>query len=191
LSVTFILLLAFSCGKNKNELINFDDQRAVKNIAKQLIDENIDFISSGYFTSDTAKSIVAGLESSDKNHWGISFSLIEKVDDEFQVVYNTGMLEGSFDKCIVDKMKFSSNKKEMIYYNSQDFYLGTAGGDVFSYLINLAKKEIYYAHLIVQKSAGVSLFLSENIDETMMRKFFIGYFKKDFGPLRIIKTDVL
>ncbi len=165
--------------------------RAIKNLAAQLIDKKIEFVASGNFSSEETKSIVAGTEVSGKNQWGISFSLIEKIDDEFKVVYNTGLLEGSFDNCIVDKMKLSSFKGELVYYNSRDFYLGTGGGDVFLYIINFSEKEIYYAHLIVQKSAGVSLYLSENIEDPMIRKFFIRYFKKDYSALRIIKSDLL
>jgi len=191
--IGIILLLFFlvSCGKKESKTVNYNDMRAIKNLAAQLVDEEIKFIASGDFSSEKTKSIVAGIEVSGKNQWGISFTLIEKVDDEFKVVYNTGLLEGSFDKCIVDKMKLSSFKGEMIYYNSQDFYLGTGGGDVFLYIINFFEKEIFYAHLIVQKSAGVLLYLSENIEDPMIRKFFIRYFKKDYSTLRIIKSDLL
>ena len=191
IGIIILLLFLVGCGKKESKTVNYNDKRAIKNLAAQLIDKEIQFIASGNFSSERTKSIVAGTEVSGKNRWGISFTLIEKVDDEFKEVYNTGLLEGSFDKCIVDKMKLSSFKGEMIYYNSRDFYLGTGGGDVFLYIINFFEKEIYYAHLIVQKSAGVLLYLSENIEDPMMRKFFIRYFKKDYSTLRIIKSDLL
>jgi hypothetical protein len=191
IGIILLLLFLVGCGKKESKTVNYNDKRAIKNLAAQLIDKEIQFIASGNFSSERSKSIVAGTEVSGKNLWGISFTLIEKVDDEFKEVYNTGLLEGSFDKCIVDKMKLSSFKGEMIYYNSRDFYLGTGGGDVFLYIINFSEKEIYYAHLIVQKSAGVLLYLSENIEDPMMRKFFIRYFKKDYSTLRIIKSDLL
>jgi len=191
IGIILLLLFLVGCGKKESKTVNYNDKRAIKNLAAQLIDKEIQFIASGNFSSERTKSIVAGTEVSVNNRWGISFTLIEKVDDEYKEVYNTGLLEGSFDKCIVDKMKLSSFKGEMIYYNSRDFYLGSGGGDVFLYIINFSKKEIYYAHLIVQKSAGVLLYLSENIEDPMMRKFFIRYFKKDYSTLRIIKSDLL
>jgi hypothetical protein len=191
IGILLSLLFLTGCGKKDSKPVNYNDMRAIKNLAAQLIDKEIKFVASGNFSSEETKSIVAGTEVSAKNQWGISFSLIEKIDDEFVVVYNTGLLEGSFDNSIVDKMKLSSFKGEMIYYNSKDFYLGTGGGDVFLYIINFSKKEIYYAHLIVQKSEGVLLYLSENIEDPMIRKFFIRYFKKDYAALRIIKSDKL
>jgi hypothetical protein len=185
------LLFLSGCGKKDSKPLNYNDMRAIKNLASQLIDQEVKFVTSGSFSSEESKSIVAGTEVSEINKWGISFNLIEKIDDEFKVVYDTGLLEGSFDNCIVDKMKLSTFKGEMIYYNSKDFYLGTGGGDVFLYIINFFKKEIYYAHLIVQKSEGVLLYLSENIEDPMLRKFFIRYFKKDYSTLRIIKSDLI
>lgn len=191
IGILLTLLFLTGCGKKDSKPVNYNDMRAIKNLAAQLIDKEIKFVTSGNFSSEETISIVAGTEVSGKNQWGISFSLIEKIDDEFIVVYDTGLLEGSFNNSIVDKMKLSSFKGEMIYYNSKDFYLGTGGGDVFLYIINFSQKEIYYAHLIVQKSAGVLLYLSENIEDPMIRKFFIRYFKKDYSALRIIKSDLL
>ena len=89
------------------------------------------------------------------------------------------------------KIKFSSEQGELIYYNSRDFYTGSGGGDVFLYLINMGKKQIYYAHLIVNRTTGAALFLSDNIEDPMMKKFFISYFKKDYAGLRLIETDIL
>ncbi len=191
IGITIILLSIIGCGNKNNQQVNFDDPRSVRNIANNTIDETIRFSVSGYFSSDIIRSIVAGTEKSEKSKMGISFSLIEKVDDEFKVVYNTGVLDGSFNKSIVDKMKFSSDGIEMIYYNSQDYYLGTGGGDVYLYVINFAEREVYYGHLIAERSWGTSLFLSKNVVDPMLRRFFISYFKKDYAALRIINSDKL
>jgi len=191
IGITIILLSIIGCGNKNDQQVNFDDPRSVRNIANNTIDETIRFSVSGYFSSDIIRSIVAGTEKSEKSKMGISFSLIEKVDDEFKVVYNTGVLDGSFNKCIVDKMKFSSDGIEMIYYNSQDYFLGTGGGDVYLYVINFGEREVYYGHLIAERSSGTSLFLSENLTDPMLRRFFISYFKKDYAALRIITSEKL
>lgn len=189
----FVYLLTFiaGCGRDKEQKVNFDDEISIRNLASTLIEGNIKFVASGYFSSETGKSVVAGSESLERDKPGISFSLIDKVEDEFEVVYNTGILEGSFEKCVVDKIKFSSEPGELIYYNSKDFYIGSGGGDVFLYLVNMVKKEIYYAHLIVNRASGASLFLSDSTGDPMIRKFFVSYFRKDYGSLRIIENDIL
>ena len=185
------ILLLLSCCGDKIKHVNFDDPRAVRDVANKLLEENIKFSSAGYFSSDSARSIIAGTESSGANQFGISFSLIDFVDDELQVVYSTRILNGSFDKCVVDKMKFSKEKNELIYYNSKDYYLGTGGGDVYLYMINFESREVYSAHLMVDRAVGVSLYLSDNIVDQPMRQFIISYFKKDYYSLRIVTTDVL
>ena len=86
--IVFISLLLFlvGCGKKDNNQVNYNDMRAIKNLAAQIIDKKIEFVTSGNFSSEETKSIVAGTEVSGENQWGISFSLIEKIDDEFKVV---------------------------------------------------------------------------------------------------------
>jgi hypothetical protein len=178
------------CGGD-NQKVDFNDDRSLRELASDLIEKNIRFVSSGYFSSESGKSLVAGFETSVNNKSGISFSLIEKVDDEFMVVYNTGLLSGSFNNCIVDKMKFSSEKGELIYYDSKDFYMSSSSGDVFLYLVSMFKRKIYYAHLIVTRTSGASLYLSDNIQNPLLRKFFISYFKKDHPNLKLIESDIL
>ena len=190
LTVVAVILLLAACGKKDDTNVNLDDPKVVRNVAHKVLDENIKFTTSGYFTSDEIKSIVASVEVSEKNRFGIQFKLIEILDDEFKNVYTTPVLQGSLDKCILDKIKLSSGTGEMIYYNSQDFYMGTGGGEIFSYVINFSNKEIYYAHLIVEHRSGAALYLSENINKPMLRKFFISYFKKDYPNLRIIDSDI-
>lgn len=190
LTLVIVILFMTACGKKDETNVNLDDPAVVRNIAHKVLDENIKFTISGYFTSEAVKSIVAGVEISDKNKFGIQFKLIEILDDEFQNVYTTPVLQGSFDKCILDKMKLSSGVGELIYYNSQDFYMGTGGGEIFSYVISFSNKEIYYAHLIVVHRSGATLYLSENINKPMLRKFFISYFKKDYPNLRIVDSDI-
>ena len=185
-----IILFISNCAE-KIKHVNFDDPRAVRNVANKLVEDNIKFSAGGYFSSDSTRSIVAGTELSTGEKYGIAFTLIDFVDNELQLVYTTETLNGSFDKCIVDKMKFSSDAAEMIYYNSKDYYLGTGGGDIFLYIINFVKREVYYAHLMVEKTAGVSLYLSDNIDDPSMRQFFVSYFKKDYHALRIVRSDIL
>jgi len=165
----------------------FDNPQLVLKTAKDLIGENISFTSAGHFESDSIKSIVAGVEINDENNWGIKFHLISWVDGEFKLRYTTTLLEGSFIQCLVDKIKFSDIETELIYYNSKTYFLGNAGGEIFSHIIDLKKLKTYSAHLSVISSGRVSLDLSENIDNAMIKNFFVSYFRKDYPNLRLIE----
>jgi hypothetical protein len=76
-----------------------------------------------------------------------------------------------------------------MYYNSQDYFLGSGGGEVFSYIIDFNNKKTYYAHLF-SEGKKVSLFLSVNIDIPEIKDFFTSAFKKDYPGLVLVTKDV-
>jgi len=165
----------------------FENEQLVTKTAKDLIGENISFTSAGYFDTDTVKSIVAGAEISEKNEWGIKFYLISWMEGEFKIKYQTGLLNGSFVQCLVNKIKFSDYDNELIYYNSKSYFLGNASGDVYSHVIDLKKLKVYSAHLSVISEGRVSLDLSQNIDDPMIKNFFVSYFRRDYPNLRLVE----
>jgi hypothetical protein len=168
----------------------FENEQLVLKTAKDLVGENVSFTTAGYFESDSVKSIVAGVEISESNFWGIKFYLISWVDGEFQIKYTTGLLNGSFVQCLVNKIKFSDFDTELIYYNSKNYFLGNAIGDVYSHVIDLKKLKVYSAHLSVISEGRVSLDLSQNIDNPMIKNFFISYFRRDYPNLRLVERAI-
>ena len=168
----------------------FENEQLVLKTAKDLVGENISFTSAGFFETDTVKSIVAGAEVSEKNEWGIKFYLISWMEGEFKIKYQTGLLNGSFVQCLVNKIKFSNYDNELIYYNSKNYFLGNAGGDVYSHVIDLKKLKVYSAHLAVISEGKVSLDLSQNIDDLMIKNFFVSYFRRDYPNLRLVERAI-
>jgi len=168
----------------------FENEQLVLKTAKDLVGENVSFTTSGHFESDTLKSIVAGVEISDKNEWGIKFYLISWTEGEFKIKYQTSVLNGSFVQCLVNKIKFSDFDNELIYYNSKSYFLGNASGDVYSHVIDMKKQKVYSAHLSVITEGRVSLDLSSNIDDPMLKTFFISYFRRDYPNLRLVEKAI-
>lgn len=165
----------------------FENEQLVLKTAKDLVGENISFTTAGYFETDSVKSIVAGVEVSEKNDWGIKFYLISWMEGEFKIKYQTGLLNGSFVQCLVNKIKFSDYDNELVYYNSKSYFLGNAGGDVYSHVIDLKKLKTYSAHLSVISEGRISLDLSQNIDDPMIKNFFVSYFRRDYPNLRLVE----
>jgi len=192
LLVIIPLLLIGGCKKSYEPPPHnlFENEQLVLKTAKDLVGENVSFTTSGHFESDTLKSIVAGVEVSGKNEWGIKFYLISWTEGEFKIKYQTNVLNGSFVQCLVNKIKFSDFDHELIYYNSKSYFLGNANGDVYSLVIDMKKQKVYSAHLSVITEGRVSLDLSQNIDDPLLKTFFISYFRRDYPNLRLVEKAI-
>ncbi|MGQ9798070.1 MAG: hypothetical protein ACUVRG_02080 [Ignavibacterium sp.] len=186
------LLLFVSCSDKSEKIpaMNYEDKKQMLEIAKKFFDENTAKAFGGVFDESGRETIIAGIEKNDKSEWGIKFYQLRLVDNELEVIFETKLLDGSFKESLVDKIKFPMRDYELIYYNSQGYFMGSGGGEVISYIIDFAKKEIYYAHLVADPVIPPSLFISKNIQDKYIREFFYTYFKKDYPKLRIVDEDI-
>ncbi len=188
--------MIFSCGKNKEskneaEIINkYKDLKYALMQAKKTVGDYLQFAYSGKFKDSAGIEVIAGSELSKSNEIGIKFYLLRINGNILEKSYQTKLLNGSFQHSIIQKIKFPWFNYELLYYNSQDYFMGSSGGEIISYIINFNSKEIYYAHLVVQNNMPVSLYLSPNIKMVQLRKFFIGNFKRDFPKLVLINNDI-
>jgi len=193
LFTSFLFLI--SCGdsqdekKNKAPLKDYKDSAVQLREAKNLLGNDVKVTFLGNFKNDSEEEIVAGSEINTKDEWGIKFTSIDITGDEPKKIFETDLLEGSFDDSKVDKLRLASKSYELLYYNSGDYFMGSGGGDVFGYIIDFSEKEIYYAHLVADNKK-VSLYLSENINNDDVRKFFLNTFKRDFPTFVIVSQDI-
>src|SRR5690606_12417407 len=193
ISMIFLTFL-ISCGEKEPEYTevkpDFNNQDFVLEQAKKTLGDNVEFAYSGLFDSDSVLDVSAGTEIVNKDIWGIKFFLLKINNEKLETEYESDLLEGSFNECLIQKIKFPSFPYELIYYNSLDYYLGSGGGEVFSYIVDLNEKEIFYAHLIAEPDQPVSLFLSENITNNDVKNLFISNFKRDYPTLKVVTSDV-
>ncbi len=192
-----IALLAFaSCDKKtydpvkiQNSAANHSAKEALFNDVQKKFGAETRFAIKGKFLADSSEYVVAGFEKQGKGQFGIEFALLNGSSSEFSINFKTATLNGSFDKCKAQKIKFPSFNYEFVYYNSQSYFLGASEGEVFSYIIDLKTRNVYSAHLFFTANIKASLFLSKNISSPDIKNFFIGIFKKDFPALKIVSKD--
>jgi hypothetical protein len=190
LFIIFILVVSCSDKSEKIPVLNYEDKKQMLEIARRFFDSNITHAFGGVFDESGKESIVAGVELNDSKQWGIKFYQLKKVDNELVKIFETNLLDGSFKESLVDKIKFPMRDYELIYYNSQGYFMGSGGGEVISYIIDFAKKEVYYAHLVADPVIPPSLFISKNTQDKYIREFFYTYFKKDYPKLRLVDEDI-
>lgn len=183
-----ITLLIASCSDKEEDpafIENLDKPAFVLEQAKNIVGDNVKFATRGNFSSDSAAEVGAGAEFSDPSQWGIKFYLLSALEGKLQMTFETELLDGSFKECLVDKIKMKGFDHELIYYNSKSYFMGSGGGEVYSYIVDLKTKEVYSAHLLSERNEQVSLTLSGNVEDTPLKSFFIGLFKKDFPSFSV------
>ena len=187
------MLFISACNEKSKEIpenkLDLNSPEAVLKEAKKTLGNETQIAVPGNFDNDSTKEFAAGTEINKPDKWGIQFHLLKEKDDSLQDTYSTYLLEGSFTDALVRKEKPDSESYDLIYYNSLDYYLGSGGGEVFSYLIDFSKKQTYYAHLFTGKGRKISLFLSGNVTPAI-KNYFIGVFKKDYPDLELVDKDV-
>jgi hypothetical protein len=130
LPILFILLVIVSCSDKNSKIpvINYQNKTQLLEIVKKHFDKNSNIAFGGIFDESGKQSVVVGREIENNSDWGIKFIQLEVVKNEFEVRFETKLLDGSFKQSLVDKIKFSSFDNELIYYNSRDYYMGSGGG---------------------------------------------------------------
>src|SRR3990172_517667 len=170
----------------KNESI--DEILSIVKKGKKVLGNNAKAAYLGFYEDNSKDEIVAGIEIDTKEELGIKFALLRIKNNKLEKGYETGLLEGSFNSSYVKKIKFPSVAYELIYYNSQDYYMGSGGGEIFSYIFDFKIGKVYYAHLVIE-SKRISLFLSHNINDQEVKNFFINNFKKDYPAFTLVSQD--
>jgi hypothetical protein len=193
LALIFIVLGSISCSDKEEKIpvLDYQNKAQVLDVVKNHFNKDIQVAFAGLFEETGKQFIAAGWEVSNSNEWGIKFSFLEKTGNKFISKYETELLAGSFKESFVDKIKFSSIDYDLVYYNSQSYFLGSGGGEVFSYIIDFENKQVYYAHLIVESESSTSLFISENTSSKELINFFTLTFKKDYPGLKLVQEDII
>lgn len=187
-----IIPLLFSCDKGEDALprIDFDNKIQLIELSKKTLGDEVVTAFGGFFDNSPRKKIAVVIETDENIDWGIKFVLLEEAKGKLVSAYQSKVLSGSHKESFLDKIKFPSFDYELLYYNSQGYFMGTGGGEIYSYIVDFENQEIFYAHLVMEPRKPVSLFLSPNILNKDVKNFFLQVFKKDYPNLRLVDKDI-
>ncbi len=196
-NLIFLLIISFfiiiSCSEKTDKIpkINYQDKSELLDIVKKHYNKDAEVALGGMFDETGKEFIASGVEINNSDEWGIKFTFLEKSNDEFIELFETELLNGSFKESMIDKIKLSSFDYELVYYSSQSYFMGSGGGEVFSYIIDLELKQVYYAHLVVESESAIYLYLSENTQRRELINFFNMTLRKDYPGLQIVSDDII
>lgn len=205
--IKFILVLLFSslpvfltsCGKKETPkpvvpVVTADsakkiDRKFAEERIRQILGTKVSFFEEGKFQEDSTLGFAAGTEKNDKSEWGIKFFYFRKTGSDLNKIFETSLLKGSFTESITKKIKLGNANYEMLYYDSQAYFMGSGGGEIFSYIVDFSHDQVYYAHFFTVEKKPTSLYLSPNTNIKEVRDFFIRHFQKDYPELKIVEKD--
>ncbi len=195
--ILIFTVLFFSCSDKENrtkeitpqELAKYNNPEFVLSQAKKILKGRVTYAYKGRFDKDTVIEIAFGEEVADTNNWGIKIALLKMENGDLKIAFESGLLDGSFRECLFQKIKFPSFSHELVYYNSQDYFMGSSGGEVFSYIVDFDARKIYSAHMFTGPGKSVSLYVSDNIDVPEIKSFFIKNFQRDYPTVAVVKND--
>lgn len=192
----FSVFAIFSCGEKSTDkdvvqpLKNLDDQEILLEETKKVLGDSIDFAKKGEFVKDSLNEVAAAMEISERDIWGIKFFLLNISGNELNKTFETNVLDGSLKGSRLEKINIEGYDYDLLYYNSLDYFLGSGGGEIFSYIIDFNEQKTFYAHLVTDKKRGILLHLSENITSPSIKDFFLKNFKKDYPSLTLVTNDI-
>lgn len=183
-------MFAVSCSdKNEEtEIYDFNNEKKLMEVSRNILGEDVKKVFAGVFDDDLDKGVAAVVEVNETDRWGLQFVLLKKSGKNLVKEYETEVFEGSVNESLLNVIKFPSFDYELLYYNSQSYFMGSGGGEIYSYIVDLGGKKVYYAHLVVS-SGSPSLFLSEDINKKEIEDFFIMNFKRDYPKLIVVQED--
>lgn len=193
LTIAFIALL-MGCEnilnkKNPQAFNDLTNPEQLLKFSKQKICEDVEKVVYDFFEIDSVRKIAAGVEIFTEEEWGIKFAFYKKIKDTVQLVYETKLLDGSMKESEFSAIKLNKDYY-YLYYNSGSYFLGSGGGEIMAYLIDLPERQVFYAHLFIIPNKPVSLFLSPNIKDEKLKDYFLKLFKNEYPDLKIVTTDV-
>lgn len=189
--ISFFVMISCSDKSEKIPQIDYQNKIKLLELVKKHYNKDAEVALGGMFDETGKEFIAYGVEINNSDEWGIKFAFLEKSENDFIELFQTELLNGSFKESMIDKIKLSSFDYELVYYSSQGYFMGSGGGEVFSYIIDFENKQVYYAHLAVESESAIYLYISENTERKEIINFFTMAFKKDFPGLQIVSDDVI
>lgn len=200
-SFLIFLCSVYSCNENKV------DNQTEQEIGDSLSVSRITYIKSrtavklnakalgvlfGNFLDSTKSTcaILLKMESKDLKNLSLAFIDTALINSENFVLYVTEPLEGDPENTELTSVTITGSKQSFLYFNTGDFLMGTGGGEVYHYLIDAAKEQIYPAHFIADKTNGFGLYLPPISRAAEIREFFHTKVSKQYSPLSTLKRDI-
>lgn len=143
----------------------------------------------GTFSPADTTLFAAVKEVNTASAWGISFWFGSTDSLRPGMLWLSPLREGSLTQSSVALLRLPGYSYDLLSYNSGDYYMGSAGGEVYAYLVDYSLRAVYYAHLTMDKLDGITLYLAPAAMPPAVRAFFTKTFAEEFPGVRLVNRD--
>ncbi len=185
----FMLLAYTGCDRRSEENSGTPQNTGNKELdfLQQNYNRNIKWAMAGDFLYDTSDLFSAAEEVDTGGVWGIKFYLFDPNAIPLVPLFESKVYDGSLEDSEVKSIVVDN--ETYLWYDSGDYFLGTSGGEEYSYIVDFRKKKVIEGHTIVQDEGDVKLYISPNA-EPALREYMISVIREDFPELQTVRKDI-
>jgi hypothetical protein len=192
LIILLIVTILSGCQKKTIEeapvvIKSFYNYASLSKEVDSLLQKDESIILVGNFAGDTTQQ-AAALVYTNKKEGKLSFNLIGIKDNKFEKRYESGPVDGSLKDCKIEKINLPGIENDLIYYNSEAYFMGSSNGEVYAYIVDFKTPKTYYAHLVSQPRKPVQLYISDTSNKEIS-KYFLDSFRKDYPTIKLTARD--
>jgi hypothetical protein len=122
-----------------------------------------------------AKDVVYAvlIDDQTKNLCHLKIKFIRKFDTYYQAAYSSPSLEGIKKSFGLEKAILPGLSYQLLYFDSGGYYLGSGGGEIFSYLIDAEMARTYSALLRIGDGNPPQILIPRSCNRIEVRNYFI------------------
>lgn len=196
--VLFVIVIAVcsSCGdadkKQQRQvvatMIPYEQEDSLLLYCREHIHQDIELVLTGEFDGVNGLDVVTGRMVNKKGQIGVVFAFHTTTDTSMQQYYETDVLEGILSEAEVQPFSLATTGYDYLHYNTGAYFLGSGSGEIFTYLVDVPRKQIYSAHLVVNPDKEITLEISPNTNDMSLHSYFEMSFRRDYPELKIIES---
>jgi hypothetical protein len=185
-------LLALSCQKKQPEpampgtaqpSISVDSLIATKLSTSSFIRLQGQFFRAG----QTALAVLH--ETRQDKNIGVVITFFEAQNDSLHTISETSQFDGALKHATFQIATLADRPDSLLYYDSGDFFMGSASGEVFITVFGPKTGTLVKGHLFLQEASLPKLFVANTADASI-RTFIFNQLKDQYPGLKFVSKDM-
>lgn len=120
---------------------------------------------------------------------GIVISFFETQNDSLHTISETPLFDGAIKHATFQIARVPDSPDSLLYYDSGDFFMGSASGEVYVTVFAPKTGMLVKGHLFLQEASLPRLFIANTVD-VKIRDFIFNQLKEQYPGLKFAPKDM-